>query len=1044
MPGDMRFDESLVADYLTNHLGPLTKADPVILAEYVVALLRNDKPKKELQKLCADSLVEFLGPSTNSFITKLFQALEDGSITRSGERVDSMKKSEPSRSPGRVDNLQVKHSSQGEQNTSSSESASDPDDIEVTDDDDDDDRNHKHRRREARPNSLDNDAGELSLRRPNRMCHKPNENGRLFAETDPHSSSIQKGRNPSLDRDFSSKFDNQNSGLMPPMRASFDSGSRSRLSHRPDLSRFDLSASAGRPPNIRGRGRSAVPWNQHDSRFNPLETLDFASKMASHGHTHPHIFMGTGLASAASGQSPSWSSFGMIPGMSTGILDPLHPLSLQGSLQPPITPPLNLGMARQRCRDFEERGFCLRGDMCPMEHGVNRIVVEDVQSLSQFNLPVSIPSAHALGLQSGKGSLPTVNASSSLLVNNKALPGKSNKSGVGDDVLHINGVPSAPSGAEADVYDPDQPLWNNDRPGSSSALLGFTSPNIEDGAFLDCDTSNQQNQKFIDNNEGGCPVKNLSGDVGSRGTSIWGRIGSGTKSETGNKMDDSGSATGYPGKEMGTLHEKAKSSTPAPSGGKDAATEGTVIKETAAQFVPRPSKDFGRNHPKAAQRASRTLYVNGIPLKNNRRDALLSHFQKFGMVVDIYIPLNSEKAFVQFSKREEAEAALKAPDAVMGNRFIKLWWANRDSIPDEVQTNATNKAQQLHDVLVPSVSSQPATSVPAAQKGSTASASEMLMPVAGPQKNVHTNYSKAAPPVQKKLETLEHLKEEIRKKQELLAQKRNDFWRQLNKLEKQAVSVNKVEVSPEQAGKRQKVDKNVDATKTVPSNITNLSTLPSQDGNARQMDCASAGLSKISKLDTHRTSFVILTPLPPGLANVDALKEHFSSFSDLSSVVIEEPEGNTPDAGLEMPLNCSARITFSTCKSAEEAFLVANHWQGHNLQVKWLEENHHSSDEFNKAPESVPHSTAEGGSNISIRVESMTSRPLSPSIENQASNDSGEAAAAAIRTEESSMDVDHTNHLPETLLEGPLTTTESGPATLSPEKRPSETHVSMA
>ncbi|XP_039127803.1 probable beta-1,3-galactosyltransferase 12 isoform X2 [Dioscorea cayenensis subsp. rotundata] len=40
-----------------------TKADPVILAEYVVALLRNDKPKKELQKLCADSLVEFLGPS---------------------------------------------------------------------------------------------------------------------------------------------------------------------------------------------------------------------------------------------------------------------------------------------------------------------------------------------------------------------------------------------------------------------------------------------------------------------------------------------------------------------------------------------------------------------------------------------------------------------------------------------------------------------------------------------------------------------------------------------------------------------------------------------------------------------------------------------------------------------------------------------------------------------------------------------------------------------------------------------------------------------
>ena len=43
--------------------------------------------------------------------------------------------------------------------------------------------------------------------------------------------------------------------------------------------------------------------------------------------------------------------------------------------------------------------------------------------------------------------------------------------------------------------------------------------------------------------------------------------------------------------------------------------------------------------------------------------------------------MNSERAFVQFFKREEAEAALKAPDAVMGNQFIKLWWATRDNIP---------------------------------------------------------------------------------------------------------------------------------------------------------------------------------------------------------------------------------------------------------------------------------------------------------------------------------------------------------------------------
>ncbi|KAJ0962525.1 hypothetical protein J5N97_027647 [Dioscorea zingiberensis] len=1105
MPVDMRFEEPLVTDYLVKHLGPLTKADPVILAEYVVALLKNDKPKKELQKLCADGLADFLGPSTNSFITKLFQALEDGSIASSGEGVDSMKKSEPSGSPSRVEDLQVKHSPQREPNFSTSESVSDPDDKEVSDDDDDDDRNHKHRRREARPNSLENVAGERPLRRPDRIRNRPYENGRFFAETDPHSGAIHKGCNPSLDRDISLKFDNQNSGLMPPLRASFDSGLRSRSSHRPDPAlRFDLSASVGRPPNIRGRGRGTVPWNPHDSRFNPLETLDFASKMASHGHTHPHIFMGTGLPSAASGQSPSWSSFGLIPGMSSGILDPLHPLNLQGSLQPSITPPLNLGIPRQRCRDFEERGFCLRGDMCPMEHGVNRIVVEDVQSLSQFNLPVSIPSAHALGIQSGKGSLPTANTSSSLLVNNKVLPGKSNKSGVGDDALNINGAPSAPSGAEADVYDPDQPLWNNDRPESSSALLKFPSPNINDGPFLDCDSSSQQNRKFF-NSESECPGRNLSGDIASRAPSIWGRIGSGTKSETASRVDDNVTTTSYLGNEMGNVHEKAKSSTPVPIRAKDVVTEGTGIKEAASQSVPRPIKDFGRIRAKTAQRASRTLYVNGIPQKNNRRDALLSHFQKFGKVIDIYIPVSSEKAFVQFSKREEAEAALRAPDAVMGNRFIKLWWANRDNISDD-STDANNKSQQPPDLPVSSVPSQPVTNPSAAQKVNTASVGETLVPITASQKNVITNYPKAVPPAQKKLENLENLKEEIRKKQELLAQKRNDFRRQLDKLEKQTVSVNKVDVASEQSGKRQKVDKNVDITNTGTPNTKNLAPLPGQDGedkmkkvgtgeisvspistaisasllqspgqdgedkmkkvgtgeipvspistatsasllqspgNVEQKDCASAELSDRFKLDYHHTSFIILPPLPSGLANVGALKEHFSSFGDLSSVVIEEPEGYTADAGLEMFSNCSARITFSSCSSAEEAFLVADHWQGHNLQVKWLEETPDASDKYNNASESLPHSTAGGASYISIGAESITSRPLSSSMENLPCGNTCEATAA-VSTEESSMDIDQTNHLPESLLEVTLTSSQSGSANLSPEKRPSETDLSMA
>ena len=72
-------------------------------------------------------------------------------------------------------------------------------------------------------------------------------------------------------------------------------------------------------------------------------------------------------------------TFGLIPAVPNGGLDMLHPMGLQGTLRAPISSSLNVNIPRQRCRAFEERGFCLRGDMCPMEHGVNRIVIEDVQ-----------------------------------------------------------------------------------------------------------------------------------------------------------------------------------------------------------------------------------------------------------------------------------------------------------------------------------------------------------------------------------------------------------------------------------------------------------------------------------------------------------------------------------------------------------------------------------------------------------------------------------------------------------------------------------------
>lgn len=253
---------------------------------------------------------------------------------------------------------------------------SDPEEKELSDEDDDD-RNHKHRRRETRSQSLEREALDQLYTRPYRKRNKPFENGHTFRDTDSQASETWKNHNVSaLDRDFTGKFDRRRPGSALLPRPGLDLNQRFRANH----------TFYGDPAAGRGRGRDSGTWNQRDSRFS---SVDIASQMVQPGSIAPSLFAGRGLPNIPNSQSASWSTFGLIPGVPNGGLDTLHPMGLQGTLRPPLNS-LNMGITRQRCRDFEERGFCLRGDMCPMEHGVNRIVIEDVQVCILLNFASSL------------------------------------------------------------------------------------------------------------------------------------------------------------------------------------------------------------------------------------------------------------------------------------------------------------------------------------------------------------------------------------------------------------------------------------------------------------------------------------------------------------------------------------------------------------------------------------------------------------------------------------------------------------------------------
>lgn len=344
-----------------------------------------------------------------------------------------------------------------------------------------------------------------------------------------------------------------------------------------------------------------------------------------------------------------------------------------------------------------------------------------------------------------------------------------------EDRFDLNGgVLGAAVAGASDVYDPDQPLWANDNPETSAALLAINQSNADETEpFLDVDLSDRRNNESVEGFNDDLVLRNAT-TAGSQSSSVWGRIRS-SKHGVKEKIEPVGTSSSY--LERDGKSEKALSMgrPDVPNQGKWTNIDGNspLVKESSLKKHSDSVRDTRRPTPKAL----RTLFVYGIPLKDNRKEALLSHFQKFGEVIDIYIPANGERAFVQFSKREEAEAALKAPDAVMGNRFIKLWWANRDNIPDDKIAHIPFFLDKGKENPHPA----------SGKDGNSHASISQPPPVHDHPVPMVANGPKAPPPQQKKLENLELLKEELRKKQEMLDQKRNEFRRQLDKLEKQVI-----------------------------------------------------------------------------------------------------------------------------------------------------------------------------------------------------------------------------------------------------------------
>ncbi len=57
------------------------------------------------------------------------------------------------------------------------------------------------------------------------------------------------------------------------------------------------------------------------------------------------------------------------------------------AIQSVVVAPPAAALDRQkfRCRDYDEKGYCMRGDLCPYDHGADPVVLEDVELSSMLN-----------------------------------------------------------------------------------------------------------------------------------------------------------------------------------------------------------------------------------------------------------------------------------------------------------------------------------------------------------------------------------------------------------------------------------------------------------------------------------------------------------------------------------------------------------------------------------------------------------------------------------------------------------------------------------
>lgn len=633
-------------NWLTAVLKPMCDADPAALAKYVIALIKKDKADDELRKSMVGQLEVFLEEETETFVNLVFQTLQTQEyittpvipnanppnpniVKKDKECVKEKVIVQPSELPNLNEQINgSKKESEIKRDREVRESRK-PD---CTDNKEKDDKVRSTRRRE-RSSSRDR------LRSRSRSWDRSKRSRSRDKSRDRLSPSHRTGGIEREKRDRPPRIWRNKS---PPMRSSRYERRRSRTPPSPSRS--------PRYQHRSGRYRNrSLERSRSRSRSRSLEKARRETvKEKDREHSRP----GTPTQDSNHGESD---------------------LRLNTSTQSCV-----VLSTKRKCRDFDEKGLCMRGEMCPFDHGVDPVVLEDAALSTVLNY-------------NPNGATPEI------------------QTNIPPPILTAPGHPMmGPRGVIPSEYNPQAPF-----------LRGFRGPRPLGPARLPS-MAMFPPQPNINRELISVPVMDNKQPVYS---------------------------PGYPPQSNFIPLENHDS----------------FYHQKKNKF------DFNRLGARAPRNlANCSLELKKIPAGLNSITHLNNHFSKFGKITNIQVNYegDTEAAIVTFSSHAEASAAYRSTEAVLNNRFIKVFWhnTNNDGKQENVPPRPVKERLGLNQI-VPSNTNKVLNLVQLKAE------EPKLIPPGSEANDVKNHTSENSPPTINKEEAKAQAAANIKKSQELLAAK---------------------------------------------------------------------------------------------------------------------------------------------------------------------------------------------------------------------------------------------------------------------------------